>query len=89
MNLATRAKKLWKLFTTGGLSGTDKLILALAILYCLSPVDIIPDVIPVAGFLDDLAVVLAALRKIGNKDAPSSGKGDDPDNATPVDVKVL
>lgn len=31
-------------------------ILLLALLYILSPVDLIPDVIPVVGWADDLAV---------------------------------
>ena len=45
-------------------------ILILALLYILSPVDLIPDVIPVLGWADDLAVgvgagaaALAATRK--------------------------
>lgn len=34
-----------------------KLVAGLAFAYLLSPIDIIPDVIPVAGYLDDLVVV--------------------------------
>jgi uncharacterized membrane protein YkvA (DUF1232 family) len=34
------------------------LILVLALLYISSPVDFIPDVIPVVGWADDLAVVV-------------------------------
>ncbi len=34
-----------------------KLLLGLAVAYALSPVDLIPDVIPVAGYLDDLIIV--------------------------------
>lgn len=37
-------------------------LLAAALLYLLSPVDAVPDAIPVAGWADDLAVLLYALR---------------------------
>ena len=36
------------------------LILVLALLYIISPVDVIPDVIPVIGWADDLAVGVGA-----------------------------
>ena len=36
------------------------LILLLALLYIISPIDIIPDPIPVVGWVDDLAVGVGA-----------------------------
>ena len=43
-----------------------KFLLALAIFYAISPLDLIPDFIPVIGFLDDIIIVpglvLLALR---------------------------
>lgn len=36
------------------------LILVLALLYIISPVDIIPDMIPVAGWADDVLVGVGA-----------------------------
>lgn len=91
MDLIIRAKKLWKLLTTGGLTGMDKLVLILAVLYFLSPFDIIPDVIPIAGFLDDLVVALMAFRRITGKHdtTPNSRDKNNPDDATPIDVKVV
>jgi uncharacterized membrane protein YkvA (DUF1232 family) len=44
--------------TEGG--GSRLLILLLALIYILSPIDIVPDVIPVAGWLDDVIVALVA-----------------------------
>ena len=38
-----------------------------AILYVLSPIDLIPDVVPIVGFIDDAAVVLLVLKLgVGN-----------------------
>lgn len=85
MNLADRVKNLWTLFTKGPMSRTDKIILALAALYCLSPIDAIPDVAPVIGFLDDLLVMIVTLRRLSNKPAtPEQDNG-----PVQVDAKVV
>lgn len=39
-----------------------RLILALLLVYLISPIDIIPDVIPVLGYADDAIIVAVALR---------------------------
>lgn len=36
-----------------------------AIIYIVSPLDVVPDIIPVAGWLDDGAVVTAAIGALG------------------------
>ena len=36
-----------------------------ALIYFVSPLDAIPDVIPVVGYSDDLAVLVAAIAKVG------------------------
>jgi len=40
------------------------LIAVLAFLYVISPLDIIPDVVPVVGWLDDLGVLAWAARQL-------------------------
>lgn len=38
-----------------------KLIIPLVVLYLMSPIDLVPDFIPVLGYLDDLVVVMLAV----------------------------
>lgn len=44
----------------------DKAIIIGALGYLISPLDVIPDAIPIVGLGDDLAVLLYVLNKIGN-----------------------
>lgn len=41
-------------------------ILALAVIYLVSPIDIIPDAVPLAGVLDDMVIVPAAICGLTN-----------------------
>ncbi len=43
------------------------IIAILAILYILSPLDLLPDIIPVVGWLDDLGVLAWAARYVLKK----------------------
>lgn len=44
----------------------DKAIIVGALGYLISPLDVIPDAIPIVGLGDDLAVLLYVISKIGN-----------------------
>ena len=49
------------------------LIIVLSVLYILSPLDLVPDVIPVLGWLDDvgaLGLIVSALS--GSEEAPAA-----------------
>ena len=37
------------------------ILFLLALLYVISPIDLIPDVIPVVGWIDDLVVIIAGM----------------------------
>ena len=50
---------------------TTKIILWIAIVYALSPIDLIPDFIPVIGYLDDI-IILPALLYIAIKSVPEN-----------------
>ena len=47
-----------------GLSGRNLTLIVGAILYYISPIDIIPDFLPIAGLLDDVTVLAFALRSL-------------------------
>jgi uncharacterized membrane protein YkvA (DUF1232 family) len=53
-----------RLFGDARISRRKKLLLALPIAYLATPVDLVPDFIPVAGYLDDAVVVAFVLRHI-------------------------
>ena len=52
----------WRLLWDRRVSVWPKALLLLSVLYVLSPIDIIPDVIPFVGEVDDLLVVIAVCR---------------------------
>ena len=52
--------KLWRYLRDARVPLWRKLVGALAVAYLLWPLDLIPDYIPVIGFLDDAGVLMAA-----------------------------
>lgn len=65
--LAEKVRRMWVHFKSGKLSGFDKTVVIGALLYCLMPVDAIPDIVPFAGYLDDLVVVVGVLAYLDGK----------------------
>jgi uncharacterized membrane protein YkvA (DUF1232 family) len=55
--LATRLLALWKLLRHPETPWAPKLVALFVLAYALSPIDLIPDFIPVLGQLDDLILV--------------------------------
>ena len=55
--LATHLIALWKLFRHHETPRAAKLVAVATLAYALSPIDLIPDFIPVLGMLDDLVLI--------------------------------
>jgi uncharacterized membrane protein YkvA (DUF1232 family) len=55
------AKLFWRLFRDRRVTLLPKALLVLIGLYLFSPIDVVPDFVPVIGALDDVAVGLAGL----------------------------
>lgn len=53
------------------------LIITLSALYVLCPMDLIPDVIPVLGWLDDIGVLGYAVSALTRSEQPSEQKSSD------------
>jgi uncharacterized membrane protein YkvA (DUF1232 family) len=61
MPIFLRPRALWRFFRDRRASRGSKILLVLAIAYVVWPVDLIPDVVPVFGWLDDVGVASAVL----------------------------
>jgi len=60
-HLPNFARLYWRLFRDRRVSILPKALLVLTLVYVVSPLDVIPDFIPVIGEMDDVAVVLSGL----------------------------
>ncbi|MCZ7572585.1 MAG: YkvA family protein [Ardenticatenaceae bacterium] len=58
----TTVRVTWRLLLDRRVELAVKLIPLLAFVYLISPFDFLPDVVPMAGQLDDVAIILLALR---------------------------
>lgn len=59
-----------KLLFDKNVPAANKGMLIAAIAYVISPIDVIPDSIPIAGWVDDLFVITLALSRFLNTDNP-------------------
>ncbi len=60
-----RLLKAWALRDYRDISWNSILMLTAAVVYFINPLDAIPDVAPVIGFLDDIGVIAFVLNSIG------------------------
>ena len=58
------SRLLFKLYKSPDIRRRHKLLLSAGIAYSVSPIELIPGIIPVAGQLDNLIIMLRCLRKV-------------------------
>ena len=85
--LVKRARQLWDYLNSGSVSKADKVLIVAALLYLITPVDFVPDWIPVAGLLDDAGIAALVLdyvlRRVGGRgQGEAAGAGKDAAPAT-------
>lgn len=51
---------MWRFFRDPNASLLGKILVVLAVVYVVSPIDLVPDVVPVLGWVDDVIVMLVA-----------------------------
>ena len=59
-----KVQQLWRFITDPEVAWSSKAMAAGSLLYLVSPLDAVPDVIPAAGLLDDAAVILFVVRTL-------------------------
>ena len=61
---------LYKYLLDGTVSWHRKAIVAAALIYFIVPIDTIPDLAPLFGYMDDLGVIMATLKFLGHELIP-------------------
>lgn len=61
---------LYRYMTDKYVSWHRKTIIVAALIYFISPIDTIPDIAPLVGYLDDLGVITALLKYLGSELIP-------------------
>jgi len=91
-DLVRRGRLAWTLLWDPRVPLMVKLIPALAMLYVISPFDFIPDILPALGQLDDVAILLLALKLFVDMASPSaageSGGAAETDDVITADYRV-
>jgi uncharacterized membrane protein YkvA (DUF1232 family) len=67
INFARDVKALYKYMSDKYVPWYRKSIVVGALIYFISPIDTIPDLAPLVGYLDDLGVITAVLKFLGSE----------------------
>ena len=59
-----KVQQLWRFIADPEVAWSSKAMAAGSLLYLVSPLDAVPDIIPAAGLLDDVAVILYVVRAL-------------------------
>ena len=69
-----QVEKIYDLLTSGQLNTRDKAIIVGALLYFINPFDLLPDITPLLGFIDDMGVIGLVYRYLTNRSFEVTGE---------------
>ena len=75
ISFAKDIKALYNYMLDSNVAWYRKAIVVAALIYFISPIDTIPDVAPLFGYLDDLGVITALLKYLGSELVPYYDEG--------------
>jgi uncharacterized membrane protein YkvA (DUF1232 family) len=67
-------EKIYDLLTSGQLNTRDKAIIIGALLYFINPFDLLPDITPLLGFIDDMGMIGLVYRYLTNRSFEVTGE---------------
>jgi len=70
LSFANDIKALYNYFTDSSIPWYRKSIVIVALIYFITPIDTIPDIAPLIGYLDDLGVITAVIKYMGSELIP-------------------
>jgi uncharacterized membrane protein YkvA (DUF1232 family) len=70
INFAKDVKALYRYMRDKSVPWYRKSIVVGALIYFISPIDTIPDIAPLIGYLDDLGVIMAVVKYLGSEIVP-------------------
>jgi uncharacterized membrane protein YkvA (DUF1232 family) len=70
ISFAKDVAALYRYMTDKYVSWHRKAIIVAALIYFISPIDAVPDIAPLIGYLDDLGVITALLKYLGSELIP-------------------
>lgn len=70
LSFANDIKALYNYFTDSSIPWYRKSIVIGALIYFITPIDTIPDIAPLIGYLDDLGVITAVIKYMGSELIP-------------------
>ncbi len=74
ISFGRQLEQIYDLLSSKKLNKQDKALIIGTLLYFINPFDILPDITPFVGFIDDMSVIALVYRYLSNRAAESEGQ---------------